>query len=234
MALQGVEKKHEIARVRLLRDTRPLHVQVLEMLATMPAICIVYVVLLYCLFVWIPSFELVLLVGVGYAFIPLQAKFDVPLRKRKTLQEIDQNDLDPGTKKPQLARGIGFFGNRMGDKAEVWADSSLMKTHMFILGSTGAGKTELLLSLAYNALVWVSGFVYADGKGDVSFFAKAFSMVRARGREDDLLVINYMTGNVDTTKKRTNKLSNTYNPQMVGNAESNIQLLVSLMDSGDG
>lgn len=54
------------------------------------------------------------------------------------------------------------------------------------------------------------------------------------GREDDLLVINYMTGNVDTTKKRSDKLSNSYNPLMVGNAESNIQLLVGLMDASDG
>jgi intracellular multiplication protein IcmO len=234
MALQGIEKKHEINRVRILRDTRPMFEQVMEILATLPAVVITYMCLAFCLVFIPPTFELVLLVGVVYFFIPLSRKPDIPLRKRKSLHEIDHNDIHPGTRKAQESRGIGFLGNRISDNAEIWADADLLKTHMFILGSTGAGKTEMLISLAYNALLWGSGFSYTDGKGDVSLFAKVFSMVRAMGREDDLLVINYMTGNADTTKKRSDKLSNTYNPLMVGNAESNIQLLVSLMDSGDG
>ena len=33
-----------------------------------------------------------------------------------------------------------------------------------------------------------SGFIYVDGKGDNTLFAKIFSMVRSMGREDDLLI----------------------------------------------
>ena len=43
-----------------------------------------------------------------------------------------------------------------------------MRTHVLIFGSTGSGKTEALISLAYNALVQGSGFIYVDGKGDNS------------------------------------------------------------------
>src|SRR5690606_36935338 len=54
--------------------------------------------------------------------------------------------------------------------------------------------TVTLISLAYNTLVTGSGFIYVDGKGDNSLWAKIFSVVRFLGREDDLLVINFMTG----------------------------------------
>jgi len=234
MALNGIEKHHEIRRTRILRDTRPLMEQTLEMFGTLQAIVIIYVCLVFCLIYFPPTFEIVLLLGIGYFFVPLARKHDIPLRKRKSLHEIDLNDRHPGTRKPQESRGIGFLGNRMHDNAEIWADADLLKTHIFEAGSTGAGKTEGLISLCDNALNWGSGYFYGDGKGDVTCFAKHFSLCRAKGREDDVFVINYMTGNVDTTKKRVDKLSNTYNPLNVGNAESNIQLLVGLMDASDG
>ncbi len=72
-----------------------------------------------------------------------------------------------------------------------------MHTHVLIFGSTGSCKTEAMVSLAYNEPLKGSGFIYVDGKGDNSFFAKIFSMVRAvhgMGQEDDLLLINFMTG----------------------------------------
>lgn len=234
MALHGIEKHHELRRSRILRDTRPFMEQVFETMGSLQAIVIVYVCLVFCLVFFSPTFEIVLILAAAYAFVPMQRKNDIPLRIRKSLGEVDGNDIHPGTRKPRVARGIGHLGNRLSDNAEIWADGDLLKTHVFEVGSTGAGKTEALISLSDNALNWVSGYFYGDGKGDVSCFAKHFSLCRAKGREDDVFVINYMTGNVDTTKKRADKLSNSYNPQTVGNAESNIQLLVGLMDASDG
>ena len=48
-----------------------------------------------------------------------------------------------------------------------------MRTHVLIFGSTGSGKTEALVSIAFNALVQGSGFIYVDGKGDNSFICKS-------------------------------------------------------------
>ena len=45
---------------------------------------------------------------------------------------------------------------------------------MLIFGSTGSGKTETLVSIAYNALVQSSGFIYVDGKGDNSLYVRSF------------------------------------------------------------
>lgn len=234
MAIHGIEKHHEMKRIRILRDTRPLHEQVLEVLASLPAVAITYVCLVFLLVVFPAIFDVVLVFAAGYFVIPLSRKPDIPFRKRQSLHEIDHADIDPKTKKPQEGRGIIFIGNRKSDNAEVWLANADGRQHFFFSGSTGAGKTEGLISLSYNALVWGSGYAYSDGKGDVSCWTKHFSMIRAMGREDDLFVINYMTGGGDTTKRRADKLSNTYNPFAVGNTESLIQLIVGLMDASEG
>ena len=113
-----------------------------------------------------------------------------------------------------------------------------MRTHALIFGSTGSGKTEALLSIAYNALIQGSGFIYVDGKGDNSLFAKVFSMVRSKGRTDDLLIINFMTGAKDIIGPQDKKISNTLNPFSSGSSSMLSTLIVSLMggasNSGDG
>ncbi|MEX3556887.1 MAG: TraM recognition domain-containing protein [Burkholderia sp.] len=232
--IQGVTRKQEVQRARIMRDTRQLSEQILDLLGRLE-VTFGLALLVIAFTIAIPAlFDVMLLVTVAYVPIVFRRRVDIPFRKRKALGEIDHADLHPGTGKPQRGRGIAFMGNRKEDGLEIWGANEDMRTHVFVLGSTGAGKTEGLTSLAMNALNWCSGFAYTDGKGDVNLWGKIFSCVRQYGREDDLLVINYMTGNSDTKLKRTDKLSNTYNPFMVGNAESLIQLLVSLMDASDG
>ena len=146
--------------------------------------------------------------------------------------KLDRNDPLPGSGKPRKARGIFFFGNDIVTKEQLWFNNEDMRTHALIFGSTGAGKTEALLSLSYNALVQGSGFIYVDGKGDNSLFAKVFSMVRSMGREDDLLVVNFMTGGSDIIGPQSRILSNTMNPFALGSSSMLSNLVVSLMDSG--
>jgi intracellular multiplication protein IcmO len=94
--------------------------------------------------------------------------------------------------------------------------------------------TETLLSLAYNALVQGSGLIYVDGKGENVLYTKIFAMARTMGREDDVLVINYMTGSRDVFGPQEKKLSNTLNPFSSGGTGGLTELLVSLMDDGGG
>lgn len=94
--------------------------------------------------------------------------------------------------------------------------------------------TETLISLAFNTLVQGSGFIYVDGKGDNSLWAKIFSIARSVGREDDLLVLNYMTGGRDVFGPQKSKLSNTLNPFISGSAGGLTELLVGLMDEAGG
>lgn len=94
--------------------------------------------------------------------------------------------------------------------------------------------TETLISLAFNTLVQGSGFIYVDGKGDNSLWAKIFSIARSVGREDDVLVLNYMTGGRDVFGPQKSKLSNTLNPFISGSAGGLTELLVGLMDEAGG
>lgn len=111
---------------------------------------------------------------------------------------------------------------KISDKRGLFITKDYLVTH----------NTESLLSLAFNSLVQGSGLIYVDGKGDVGLFSKIFSMARRVGREDDILVINYMTGSRDVLGPQENKLSNTLNPFAQGSSGGLTELLVSLMDDG--
>lgn len=158
----------------------------------------------------------------------------LPFRIPQTSGLKDPGQPNPGTGLPMDAEGITFFGNERITKKELWFNNSDMRTHILIFGSTGAGKTEALLSLAYNALVQGSGLIYVDGKGENVLFTKVFAMARTMGREDDVLCVNYMTGSRDVFGPQEKKLSNTLNPFASGGSGGLQELLVSLMDDGGG
>lgn len=159
---------------------------------------------------------------------------ELPYRKPKSSFELDPKQMNSVTKKAGKAEGISFYGNDIKTGEQLWFNNSDVRTHTLIFGTTGSGKTETLVSLCVNSLIHSSGFIYVDGKGDNGLFLKIFSLVRRFGREDDLLLINYMTGNVDTTKKTTERLSNTMNPFSNGSNDALTELIVSLLPDGGG
>src|SRR5215813_12632536 len=156
--------------------------------------------------------EFILVIGICTFLYAYTRKSILPFRMPLRSKAYDYNDPLPGSNKPRKARGIAFFGNRKTNSDELWFNNEDMRTHVLIFGSTGSGKTEALVSLSFNALVQASGFLYVDGKGDTSLFAKVFSMCRIMGREDDLLLINFMTGARDIIGAQEKRLSNTMNP----------------------
>lgn len=94
--------------------------------------------------------------------------------------------------------------------------------------------TEALLSIATNAFIHGSGLIMVDGKGTTELFGKFFSLCRSFRREDDLLVINYMTSGNDVFGKQERLISNTLNPFISGSSGGLTEMLVGLMDSGGG
>jgi len=168
------------------------------------------VLLLFFYFLWLVSRDRSL------AFkLPLGSKYK------------DRNNGRNG--KPGSAEGILYLGNVDKTNEEVWFTNSDIRTHILYLGTTGAGKTEGLKSLVTNAMSWGSGFVYVDGKADTDLWSSLSSLVRRFGRDDDLLVLNYMTGNADVQAP-----SNTMNPFSSGSASYLTNMLVSLMPESGG
>jgi intracellular multiplication protein IcmO len=236
--MRGIDSRNEIDPSILLRDTRTIGMRVADFFGDSTNVSIVLFTLGCVSYYYTEAATALLLVGLicfTYAFTRTHT---LPFRLPQIAKVKDYNDLKPGINKPNIARGIAFFGNDRKTGEELWFANDDMRTHALIFGSTGSGKTECLVSLAYNALVQGSGFIYVDGKGDNSLYAKVFSMVRSMGREDDLLLINFMTGARDIVGPQEKRLSNTLNPFCQGSSSMLTQLVVSLMgssgQSGDG
>ncbi|HVT62356.1 MAG TPA: TraM recognition domain-containing protein [Legionellaceae bacterium] len=236
--MRGIDSKNELDPTKLLRDTRTLGQRLVSFFENPLNVSVVLISSAAGIYYLPEAAVIFFLLSVAMFWFAVTRKHKLPFRLPQIAKTKDYNDLKPGIKLPYMARGITFFGNEKQTNKEIWFANEDMRTHALIFGSTGSGKTEALVSIAYNALVQNSGFIYVDGKGDNSLYAKVFSMVRSMGREDDLLLINFMTGARDIVGPQEKRLSNTLNPFCQGSSSMLTQLVVSLMGesagSGDG
>lgn len=230
--MRGLEEQHELSPQLLLRDTRTMGMKIVDFFKDPTNSAIVMFAFGVATYMFPSISEVLALIGISVFFYAYTRTSSLPFRMPQRSKAKDYNDLAPGSNKPNTARGISFFGNRKSDNDELWFNNDDMRTHVLIFGSTGSGKTVALTSLSLNALVQGSGFLYVDGKGDNSLFANVFSMCRTMGREDDLLLINFMTGARDVIGAQEKRLSNTMNPFCNGSSSMLSQLVISLMDSG--
>ncbi len=224
------QKKYEHKHENILRDTRPLSQRFANNMRSPVISSMIFIGMAIATYVvpWILAFaDLLVLMGIFY-FIWLVTRergivFKLPLGAKHK----DPNNMGPG-KKGQ-AEGIMYLGNSENGNEEIWFSNSDARTHVLYLGTTGAGKTEGLKSMVTNAMAWGSGFVYVDGKADTDLWSSLSSLCRRFGRDDDLLVLNYMTGNSDVAAP-----SNTMNPFSSGSASYLVNMLVSLMPDSEG
>jgi len=229
--IRGIEAKHEHSAAQLARDTRPLGERFAEFLSIPATIFVFCFSGIATSFIFPAVADMIFVLCFALFMFAYTRKNFLPFRLPRSSHTLDYNDLIPGTQKARMSAGISFFGNDRTNQEELWFSNEDLRTHILIFGSTGSGKTEALISLAFNALVQASGFIYIDGKGDNSLFAKIFSMVRTMGREDDILLINFMTGARDVIGAQTTRLSNTMNPFANGSSSMISNLVTSLMDS---
>ncbi len=230
---RGLTSEQEQDQQRLIRDVRTIGQRVSDFYKE-PA-NVGYLVMCLGLLSYVFAFVsiLIFLVIVISFAVAAGQKITLPFRMPMRSKEKDWGDMLPNGK-PRDARGIYFFGNELDKKTELWFANEDMRTHALIFGSTGSGKTESLVSIAFNALVQASGFIYVDGKGDNSLFAKIFSLMKQMGREDDLLLINFMTGARDIIGAQEKRMSNTMNPFASGSSGMLSNLVTSMLDSGSG
>lgn len=195
-------------------------------------------------------------------------RFRMPLRMPKDAGGMDQTDYGEvmveesmffglirgsrAVRKLAMAGGILYMGylrtpstNDFG--RELWLTDSDCRTHMFLAGTTGGGKTKALCGMVFNALCWGSGASYGDGKGSVALPFSIWSMCRRLGREDDFLFLNYLTGGADPFDRMVAQesgpvvsdspilaQSNGANAFSEGAADFLLQLLASLLPRATG
>ncbi len=165
----------------------------------------------------------------------IKKPFPMPFKFPRLANLPDPHNPAPGTTKPGKSDGILYLGN-VSDKEdednfgrEIWFTNTDARMHILYLGTTGSGKTEGLKAMVTNSLCWGSGFAYTDGKADTDLWASLYSLARRFGRDDDVLVLNYMTGNSDD-----GSTSNSMNPFSNGSASYLANLVVNLMPDAGG
>jgi intracellular multiplication protein IcmO len=161
---------------------------------------------------------------------------ELPFKLPATYPGLDPHEREPGTGQSRPARGLLFLGNDRVTHEELYLSDEDARTHFLVLGGTGSGKTEAMTGFCANTLLWGSGFTYVDGKGDAALWTKVLAMARACGREDDVYVLNYLTGStdVDLSALGAARLSNTFNPFLHGSADALTQMLVAQMAEAGG
>lgn len=224
------QRKYEHKHETILRDVRPLGTRLADGLSNPTYSTAIFGLSGVAIYAndWMMTFGdlIVLIMFVYFVWLTTREQglaFKMPLGTKKP----DPNNGRNGKK--GKAEGILYLGNVEKTNEEVWFTNSDIRTHFLYLGTTGAGKTEGLKSLVTNAMCWGSGFVYVDGKADTDLWSSLSSLLRRFGRDDDLLVLNYMTGNADIQAP-----SNTMNPFSSGSASYLTNMLVSLMPDGGG
>jgi len=247
----GTSRQQELSRKRITLDPRSFAEKVGSVL-THPGSYARFQIFLAVMasvmaFVWLPITLIMLALQLWFSW----QRHEMPMRYPKDLGGIDPT-LDIQKPDPKgkgeitvqsEADGIFYIGNQRSlDEGEhlkeLWVTNSDARTHMLLMGTTGSGKTVTLLSLCFNALAWGSGFFFSDGKADSSLHAAVWSLCRRVGREDDYLVLNFMTGGADPYKKSKTleKISHGTNPWYEGSPDFLSQLSSSLLPkaAGDG
>lgn len=130
--------------------------------------------------------------------------------------------------------GLIYLGNDQDTQGKaVWLNREMLRTHMVIFGTTGSGKTEIILSMIYQYMLLGSGFIFVDGKASISTWLKINSMARKLGLEDNVLVLNFFTGG-KSSHGINEKNSNTLNPFSHGSSDTLMEMLSGLMSKSSG
>ena len=231
-------QKHSVKQRDMLRDVRPASVRVAAYMSSsefVSAVAFGTIALLFLAPPHIRAFaDLMLLPLYFYFRWTVNRSFSLPFKIPRYAKMADPHNPPPGKTSGGKSDGILFLGNVSDTDddeymREIWMTNTDARTHILYLGTTGSGKTEGLKSMVTNALAWGSGFAYTDGKADTDLWASLYSLTRRFGRDDDILILNYMTGNSDD-----GSTSNSMNPFSNGSASYLANLVVNLMPDAGG
>lgn len=227
-----IEKQHEASTSSRLADIRPFSSKAAEWLSS-PFSLVVCSVPLALVPVVLP----VLLLPAVILYCIVLATYLV----NRPLLPLRYSAARPKSSPNGKADGILMFGNVRSSSPyelfkEAWLADDDLRKHFLIIGSTGSGKSETLKGILFNALCWSSGYFVADGKADNKLPTDNYSMVRSVGRDDDLLVLNFLLGGrtpqqvANSRRRRTNGT----NPFSSADADTIIQMGSNMLPKVEG
>ena len=228
-----VVTKNRVAMKDLVRDVRPVSTRMAEILLHPDMMGILFCI--YAIFIVFAEpgqylADVVVVITVWHWWLLVSRTTKLSFKMPAYVKGLkDPNNPVPGTGVAGKPEGILYLGKDQENGDELWLSNNDVRTHILYLGTTGAGKTEGLKSMVTNALCWGSGFSYTDGKADTDLWASLYALARRFGRDDDVLILNYMTANSDD-----GAISNTMNPFSNGSASYLTNMIVSLMPDAGG
>lgn len=236
---RGSSEEHEVDVKRLRRSVQGVHVDAWQMLRSPMMACALLALMGVVAFLSPTSILYVSFLGVPWYWIMkltpanAQAHLDLRLPRADVPDRLDWGDPKPGRKAPWTARGMFLFGSAWRGNRELWGGITDILTHALVLGGTGAGKTEQLVSMAYNALALGSGYAYVDPKASPKLFAQHWIMLRTLGRDDDSRVMNFAVGDEKLIASPAWR-SNSMQPFAIGKSEKLKEIPLSLMAGAGG
>lgn len=237
---QGLNDQELLDRALAIKDHRPLTAQVISALQepTWSLIAIMMMALVAGAFpiVW-PFLWVVSASILTWRLIYTRFYERLPLRQPFFLKQPDPQDRKP-TGEPLMSRGAIYIGNEVGTGKEVWISTADALNHIMIFGATGAGKSELMLSLSFIYIAAGSGLFYIDPKASIKLNAQFQVMVRMCGRDDDFRLMNFTTGGNARRHKRPTRWperrTNSTNQLSFLPRDACVQLIASLMPKSEG
>lgn len=234
--LRSLTAENEVSQDKLYRDTRRPLERAREAIGDNPAIG-AFIVLLLLPFAALSTtfFVMVLTPIIMWVIGCVKGKEQtLPVLLPTEAGIKDRNDPKPGRKSFNKASGEFLFGNLRNAKRafEIWMSFGHLTMHQLIIGTTGSGKSETIVSQIANYIASGSSASLIDPKAGPKLGWQIFTLARFFGREDDYRTLNYIKGNTSERPDLAARRGNNVNLFAFGSAESITQLLVSLMPPG--
>jgi hypothetical protein len=133
-------------------------------------------------------------------------------------------------------QGLHLIGHLSNTHDNLYLNEQCMQEHSLFVGDFNSGAFDawferLKLAIAPAQDGSFSPVIFYDTTGSYVVTQEVFRQAKAYNREDDVIVVNYMTGSLDVFGPQENKLSNTMNPFSYGSSGSLTELFYSMLDN---
>lgn len=94
-----------------------------------------------------------------------------------------------------------YVGEIFESNKKVYLNNKTLQKHSFFISEKESNSNTVKINLLEQAIKNKTTLIYFENRGDSSSYQDIFKLARKYNREDDLLIINYMTG-VDNSNKQ--------------------------------
>ena len=231
----SIQKSQEISQEQFIIDHRSIYKQFWDKLQH-PLIPLVFTVFGAALLFIAPAwFMFVVGIFLILRHAVLSQPDTLPIHLPMGANKPDLHDPMPGLERRHfMARGAFYIGVCRRTGREFWASLKALTQHWLTLGTTGAGKTECLVSDGACFLSVGSAVAFNDAKAAPKAMFQWATLCRIFGRDLDFRVTNYITSLNPASMDPASRTSNDSGIFARGTADTNTQLVASLIPSSNG